>query len=125
MLRPPAPYRAPWILAALGKHITYCVRDDLLNYFFYYFLKTHLPKVLNDTSSGFCIFGSLVPHFCKESRIPTMLMVLSLRFIITPVIYPLFKMCHLHKKISTFNQLIKIGSSSINYLRKNGIIPTY
>ena len=29
-----APYRAPWIPAALGKHITYWLRDDLLTLFF-------------------------------------------------------------------------------------------
>ena len=54
-----------------------------------------------------------------------MLVVLSLPFIIIPFIYPLFKMCHLHRKIAAINQLIKIGSSSINYSRENKTILTY
>ena len=66
-------------------------------------------------------------HFCKEGGVPTMLMVLSLPFIIVPFIYPLFKMCHLYRKIATINQLSKIESSSINYPREHEsiIILTY
>ena len=65
------------------------------------------------------------PHFCKDSQVPTMLVVLSLPFIIIPFIYPLFKMYHLHRKITTINQQIKIDSSTINYSRENEIILTY
>ena len=44
-----------------------------------------------------------------------MLVILSLPFIIIPFIYPLFKMCHVHRKIATINQLIKIDSSSSKF----------
>ena len=54
-----------------------------------------------------------------------MLVVLSLHFIIIPFIYPLFKMYHLHRKITAINQQIKIDSSTINYSRENVIILTY
>ena len=57
--------------------------------------------------------------------VPILLMTLSLLFIIISFIYPLFKMCHLHRKIATINQLIKIDSSRINYSRENEIMLTY
>ena len=68
------------------------------------------------------------PHLCKLSRVPTMLVVLSVPFInhSIPFIYPPFlKMCHPHRTIATINQLIKIDSSSINYPEENEIILTY
>ena len=94
-----------------------------LHYFFYYFLKRHLPKILGNTliMPDYWYFWKPSPHFCKKSGVPTMLVVLSLPFIITPFIY----LCHLHRKIATINQLIKIDSSSINYSRENEIILTY
>ena len=54
-----------------------------------------------------------------------MLVILSIPFIIIPFLYPLFKMCHLHRKIAAINHLIKIDSSSIKCSRENEIILTY
>ena len=98
-----------------------------LHYFFYQFLKRHLPKILSNIliMSDYWYFWKPTTHFCKESGLATMLVVLSLFFITFLFIYPLFKICHLHRKIATINQLIKIGSSSINYSRENEIIITY
>ena len=98
-----------------------------LHYFFNYFLRRHLPKILGNIliMSHYWYFWKPSPHFCKESGVPTMLVVLSLLFIIIPFIYPLLKMCHLHRKIATIGQLIKTDSSSINYSRENEIILTY
>ena len=98
-----------------------------LHYFFYYFLKRDLPKILGNTliMPDYWYFWKPSPHFCKKSGVPTMLVVLSLLFISIPFIYPLLKMCHLHRKIATIDQLIKIDSSSINYSRENEIILSY
>ena len=95
-----------------------------LHYFFNYFLRRHLPKILGNIliMSHYWYFRKPSPHFCKESGVPTMLAVLSLLFIIIPFIYPLIKMCHLHRKIAAIDQLIKIDSSSNNYSRENDII---
>ena len=80
-----------------------------LHYFFYYFLKRHLPKILGNTliKPHYWYFWKPSPDFCKESGLPTMLVVLFLPFTIIPLIYPLFKMCHLHRETATINQLIK------------------
>ena len=98
-----------------------------LHYFYYCFLKGDLPKIMGNTliMPHYWHFWKPSRHFCKESGVPTMLVVLSLPFIIIPFIYPFFKMCHLHRKIATTNQLVKINSSSINYSRENEIILTY
>ena len=98
-----------------------------LHYFFNYFLRRHLPKILGNIliMSHYWYFWKPSPNFYKESGVPTMLVVLSLLFIIIPFIYPLFKMCHLHRKIATINQLVKIDSSSISYSRESEIILTY
>ena len=98
-----------------------------LHYFFNYFLRRHLPKILGNIliMSYYWYFWKPSPHFCKESGVPTMLVVLSLFFIIILFIYPFLKMCHLHGKIATIDQLIKIDSSSINYSRENEIILSY
>ena len=118
-----APYRAPWIPAALGKHITYWLRDDLLTLFFLLFFKTSFSKVLGNTliMPDYWYLWKHSPHFGKNRGVPTMLVILSLPFIITPFIY----LCHLHRKIATINQLIKIDSPSINYSSENEITLTY
>ena len=54
-----APYRAPWIPAALGKHITYWLRDDLLTLFFLFWV---MPII--------GIFGNLTLTFVKRVRYP-------------------------------------------------------
>ena len=98
-----------------------------LHYFFYYFLKRHLPKILGNIliMSNYWYFWKPSAHVREESGVSTMLVVLSLPFIIIPFIYLLFKKCHLLRKIAAINQLIKIDSSSINYSRENEIILTY
>ena len=98
-----------------------------LHYFFYYFLKRHLPKILENTliMPRYWYFWKPSAQFCKESGVPAIMVVLSLPFIIIPFIYPFFKMCHLHRKIATINQLVKIDSSSISYSRESEIILTY
>ena len=50
-----------------------------LHYFFYYFLKRNLPKILGNTliMPDYWYFWKPSPHFCKKSGVPTMLVVLS------------------------------------------------
>ena len=110
-----------WKLFLLRTHIH---RKKASQYF--KFLKHYLKAIYSNIKVGakFKLF-KLSPHFCKDSGIPTMLVTLSFLFVTIPFIYPLFMMCHLHRKIGTINQLIKIDSSSINCSRENQIILTY
>ena len=98
--------------AALGKHITYwrITQMTCLHYFFNYFLRRHIPKILGNIMimSHYWYFWEPSTHFCKESGVPTMLVVLSFLLSIIPFIYPLLKMCHLYRKIATIDQLIKL-----------------
>ena len=96
------------------------------HYFFYYFLKRHLDKILGNTliMPHYWHFWKPSPHFCKESRVPTKLVVLSLPFIIIPFIYPVFKMRHLHGKLQQLISKSKLVVP-VSTTQENEIILTY
>ena len=129
-LTPPGPIKGPMDPTCIEKAHHMLTKRLLFCIIFPIFFNIIFPKFLGNTliMSHYWYFWKFAPHLCKESRVPTMLVVLSLPFInhSMPFIYPLFfKMCHPHRKIATINQLIKIDSSSIKYSGENEIILTY
>ena len=89
-----------WIPPALIKHVTCCLRDDLLTLFFFSFLNVIFPKFLGNTliMSHYWYFWKFAPHPCKESGVPTMLVVLSSPLLIISFLLsiPPFLKCVIH-----------------------------